>query len=135
MAILYLKTDPVTINLSAETQEDLEYTETTLDSWSDLDSYKETHFVDSPPEKDIIDKLDDFVDAETLTSTECYYNDSTYHKLTFTEDSELNEIKSLIDAGSGWNVLQISYIDKEDFDTAESQTAEIRSGKGVWHNN
>jgi len=117
MAFLYLRLEHVDTNISPQLQSELDALETTLESWTDILSFKDSHYFNSDTVGyDIIRKLDDTLKAEAMTSTSVYYDNSSYHKLTFEAESKADEVETLINSESGWDMLKFSCIDQSVYD-------------------
>lgn len=121
MAYLTLKLEHVAVNISPNFQEELDALETPLVAWDDLLSFKDSHYIGSDNVgNDIITLLDTALKAELMTAVECYIDDVTFVRIDFTDDSTLNEVKSLIDTTTGWDVLHFSCVDDAAWTSAQS---------------
>ncbi len=121
MAYLNLKIEHVAVNISPNFQEELDALETPLVAWDDLLSFKDSHYIGSDNVgNDIITLLDTTIKAELMTAVECYIDDTTFVRADFTDNSTLNEVKSLIDTTTGWDVVRFSYVDDAAWTSAQS---------------
>jgi hypothetical protein len=98
--------------------------------YSDIQSFKECHPVDTPGYVDdtgIMEKLEDKLTNSLVSCNEYYITaeNASYHKLEIDTPSDdlMTELKSIIDATASWNILNVSCITDAEFDSSNNEQA------------
>ena len=102
-------------------------TKTKEGGWDDIREFKREHLIDTPGYVDDTGLLVQFEDKLTnsvITCNECFIpsENASYHKLAIDTDADdlINNLKTAIDATSSWNLVNVSYITDEEFNTAST---------------
>ena len=95
--------------------------------WADIREFKREHLIDTPAYVDDTGLLVQFEDKLTdsiITCNECFIpsENASYHKLEIDTDADdlINNLKTVIDNTSNWNLVNVSHITDAEFNTAST---------------
>jgi hypothetical protein len=100
-------------------------TNTIEGGYEDMRHFKREHLCDTPAYVDdtgILEKFEDKLTNSIITCNEVFVptENASYHKLEIDTPSDelIDELKSAIDATASWNLVNISYVNDEEFAAA-----------------
>ena len=91
------------------------------EGYSDYQEFKDNHYIDdNNVGADVFTKLQTLSDDSIISSSDAFKpsnENATYHRITFEDTDQFNQVKSLIANASGWDVVTISVITSSEYDT------------------
>ena len=91
------------------------------EGYTDYQEFKNNHYIDDDNVgANVFSKLQTLTDDSIISSSDAFKpsnENATYHRITFEDTDQFNQVKELIENASGWDVVTISIITSGEYNT------------------